>query len=242
MAHLSLNACLQPSFSRSLGSRQQIATRPSHPSLWCSLSLPSKKLRRTWYVHRKPCWTCPTAAAAAADSNPRLDYQQKRHQSDRELNARKAKVYDNGQFVDKPWRNIKVGDLVRLESNDFLPADLVVVSSSEPDGLAYIETSNLDGETNLKIKQASPSTAHFVSPESLNGFRGYLRSEQPNTSLYTYEGTLQMQGAMGEKTVPLSPDQMLLRGAQLRNTAWMYGLVRLQVDQNESSACHPVLC
>lgn len=150
---------------------------------------------------------------------------QKRHQSDRELNARKAKVFENGVFVDKPWRNIKVGDLLRLEANEFLPADLLVISSSEPDGLAYIETSNLDGETNLKIKQASPNTAQFTSPESLRGFKGYLRSEQPNTSLYTYEGTLQMQGGMGEKTVPMSPDQILLRGAQLRNTAWMYGLV-----------------
>lgn len=149
----------------------------------------------------------------------------KRHQSDRELNARKCLVYDNGAFVERPWRSIKVGDFVRLESNDFIPADVIALSSSEPDGLCYIETSNLDGETNLKIKQGNPNTTGFTSPESLAAFRGRLRSEQPNTSLYTYEGTLEMQGATGEKTVPLQPDQMLLRGAQLRNTAWLYGLV-----------------
>lgn len=134
-------------------------------------------------------------------------------------------MLDGHAFVDKAWRNIKVGDVVRLEGNDFFPADMLILSSSEPDGLCYIETSNLDGETNLKIKQSAPATVHFNSPETVQHFSGYLRSEQPNSSLYTYEGTLILQGSGGEKTIPMSPDQMLLRGAQLRNTTWMYGLV-----------------
>lgn len=65
----------------------------------------------------------------------------------------------------------------------------------------------------------------MTDPVSVQRLGGYLRSEQPNSSLYTYEGTLMMQGSGNEKAVPLSPEQMLLRGAQLRNTAWMYGLV-----------------
>ncbi|SCV68524.1 BQ2448_645 [Microbotryum intermedium] len=149
----------------------------------------------------------------------------KRHQSDADLNSRKAKVLNGAHFEDRAWRNIKVGDIVRLESNDFFPADLVLLSSSEPEGLCYIETSNLDGETNLKIKQASPVTATLTSPPAVAQLIGQLRCEQPNNSLYTFEATLSMNNLGNQNDVPLGPDQILLRGAQLRNTAWMYGLV-----------------
>jgi hypothetical protein len=81
-------------------------------------------------------------------------------------------------------------------------------------------------ETNLKIKQASPQTSNLTSPNLVTALRGSLRSEQPNNSLYTYEGTLDLITSTGfPKQVPLGPDQMLLRGAQLRNTPWAYGLV-----------------
>ncbi|QRW12581.1 phospholipid-translocating P-type ATPase [Ceratobasidium sp. AG-Ba] len=148
----------------------------------------------------------------------------KRHQSDAELNARTCQVLDPNtvSFVSKSWKEVRVGDVIRLESDGFIPADMLLISSSEPEGLAYIETSNLDGETNLKIKQANPKTSHLTSAAAVARLAGHLRSEQPNNSLYTYEGTFELAG--GQK-VPMSPDQMLLRGAQLRNTPWCYGFV-----------------
>ncbi|KAF7298099.1 P-type phospholipid transporter [Mycena chlorophos] len=150
----------------------------------------------------------------------------KRHQSDSELNARLAKVLSSdGTFVDRKWQDISVGDVVRIESNEFIPADMVVLSSSEPEGLCYIETANLDGETNLKIKQASTHTSSLVAPSLVSSLRGSLRTEQPNNSLYTFEGTFDLITSSGlPKQVPLGPDQVLLRGAQLRNTSWAYGI------------------
>ncbi|KAG2078537.1 hypothetical protein BDR04DRAFT_1183266, partial [Suillus decipiens] len=122
-------------------------------------------------------------------------------------------------FVAQKWKDLCAGNIVCMESDEFIPADLVLISSSEPEGLCYIETSNLDGETNLKIKQASPQTYSLTSASLASALHGTLRSEQPNNSLYTYEGTLELLSNMNvSKTMTLSPDQMLLRGAQLRNT------------------------
>ncbi|TDL18612.1 calcium transporting ATPase [Rickenella mellea] len=169
----------------------------------------------------------PLALVLSASALKEVQEDVKRHQSDAELNARKAKVLSpDGTFELRKWQNIRVGDVVRLESNDFIPADMVLIASSEPEGLCYIETSNLDGETNLKIKQASHLTSHLTSPNLVNSLRGTLRSEHPNNNLYTYEATLDLLTEMGTpKQVPLGPDQILLRGAQMRNTPWAYGIV-----------------
>ncbi|KAF9501800.1 calcium transporting ATPase [Pleurotus eryngii] len=168
----------------------------------------------------------PLAGVLLASAFKEVQEDLKRHQSDSELNASKAKVLaPGGSFEEKKWKDIKVGDVVRLESNDFIPADLVLLSSSEPEGLCYIETSNLDGETNLKIKQASTHTASLTSPSLVLNLNGTLRSEQPNNSLYTYEATMDLVTNTGApKQVPLGPDQILLRGAQIRNTPWVYGI------------------
>ncbi|KAG5350639.1 hypothetical protein C0989_009999 [Termitomyces sp. Mn162] len=168
----------------------------------------------------------PLAVVLLASAFKEVQEDLKRHQSDAELNARKGKVLTSQSiFTEKKWKDIKVGDVVRLESDDFISADMILLSSSEPEGLCYIETSNLDGETNLKIKQASPHTSSLTAPSLVNTLRGSLRSEHPNNSLYTYEGTLELITPEGTpRQVPLGPDQMLLRGAQIRNTHWVYGL------------------
>ncbi|KIM45195.1 hypothetical protein M413DRAFT_441876 [Hebeloma cylindrosporum] len=168
----------------------------------------------------------PLAVVLMASAFKEVQEDLKRHQSDTELNARKAKVLTSqSTFIEKEWKDIQVGDIVRLENNDFIPADMLLITSSEPEGLCYIETSNLDGETNLKIKQASTHTAPLTNPTLVNSLHGSLRSEHPNNSLYTYEGTLGLISDGGiPRQVPLGPDQVLLRGAQLRNTPWVYGL------------------
>ncbi|KAI0013991.1 phospholipid-translocating P-type ATPase [Xylariaceae sp. FL0662B] len=151
------------------------------------------------------------------------DYRRK--QADSSLNNSKAKVLRGSSFETTKWINVAVGDIVRVESEEPFPADIVLLASSEPEGLCYIETANLDGETNLKIKQALPETCTMVSPSELSRLGGRVRSEQPNSSLYTYEATLTMQAGGGEKELPLNPEQLLLRGATLRNTPWVHGVV-----------------
>ncbi|KAI8138834.1 hypothetical protein BJV82DRAFT_279232 [Fennellomyces sp. T-0311] len=150
------------------------------------------------------------------------------HRSDAELNARKCKVLVGTEFVEKAWRDVKVGDVLRIESGENFPADLVLISSSEPEGLCYVETSNLDGEVNLKIKQALTQTADVVNPIEMSRLQGVIKCEQPNNRLYNYDGVLSLSSVdeVGKtRDFALDPTQLLLRGAQLRNTSWIYGIV-----------------
>ncbi|KAF1808822.1 cation transport ATPase [Eremomyces bilateralis CBS 781.70] len=149
----------------------------------------------------------------------------RRKSQDKSLNSAKASVLKGSTFTEVTWIDVSVGDIVRVQSEEPFPADIVLLASSEPEGLCYIETANLDGETNLKIKQSIPETADLVSPGELSRLGGRVRSEQPNSSLYTYEATLTMPSGGGEKELPLQPDQLLLRGATLRNTPWIHGIV-----------------
>lgn len=151
----------------------------------------------------------------------------KRNRADNELNNTKVQVLDpnSGEFVHKKWIKVEVGDIVKVINEEPFPADLLLLSSSEPEGLCYIETANLDGETNLKIKQSKPETAYLVNPRFLvsDMLHTEIVSELPNSSLYTYEGNLKNFGSTGE--IPMTPEQLLLRGATLRNTQWIHGVV-----------------
>lgn len=120
------------------------------------------------------------------------------------------------------WHNLRIGDIVKVLNNTFFPADLVLLSSSEPQSMSFIETSNLDGETNLKIRQAVTATAQMLETKDLQALHGTLECEQPNRHLYEFNGVMKLQGA---PAVALGPDQILLRGAALRNTAWAFGVV-----------------
>jgi phospholipid-transporting ATPase len=147
----------------------------------------------------------------------------KRNSSDNELNRSKVLILDSttGEWEEKRWINVKVGDIVKIRNGESLPADIILLNSSEPDGLCYIETANLDGETNLKIKQPRKETVHLMDPKVLSGLSGKISSERPNSSLYTYEGTIELD----HHEFALSPDQLILRGASLRNTNWIQGIV-----------------
>ncbi|XP_059845097.1 probable phospholipid-transporting ATPase IA isoform X3 [Hypanus sabinus] len=146
----------------------------------------------------------------------------KRHRADSGVNKKKAQVLRNGAWEIVHWEKVEVGDIVKINCTEYIPADTVLLSSSEPQAMCYIETSNLDGETNLKIRQGLPQTADIKDIESLMNFSGKLECESPNRHLYDFVGNLQFDG---KSTYPLGQDQILLRGAQLRNTQWVHGIV-----------------
>ncbi|NWI72686.1 AT8B2 ATPase, partial [Dryoscopus gambensis] len=144
-----------------------------------------------------------------------------RHKSDNQVNNRQSQVLIGGVLRQEQWMNVRVGDIIRLENNQFVAADLLLLSSSEPHGLCYIETAELDGETNMKVRQAIPVTAELGDTSKLACFDGEVICEPPNNKLDKFGGMLYWK----ENKYPLSNQNMLLRGCVLRNTEWCFGLV-----------------
>ncbi|XP_065430435.1 phospholipid-transporting ATPase ID isoform X2 [Chrysemys picta bellii] len=144
-----------------------------------------------------------------------------RHKSDNQVNNRQSQVLINGTLQQEQWMNVRVGDIIKLENNHFVAADLLLLSSSEPHGLCYIETAELDGETNMKVRQAIPVTSALGDISKLAQFDGEVICEPPNNKLDKFGGTLYWK----ESKYQLSNQNMLLRGCMLRNTEWCFGLV-----------------
>lgn len=138
------------------------------------------------------------------------------------INNRKVQVHQrDGTFGYTLWKNLKVGEIVKVEKDNFFPADLLLLSSSYEDAICYVETMNLDGETNLKLKQALDVTSTLHEDTNLKDFKATVKCEDPNANLYTYVGSMVLQ----ERQYPLSPQQLLLRDSKLRNTDYIYGVV-----------------
>ncbi|CAJ1062262.1 phospholipid-transporting ATPase ID isoform X2 [Xyrichtys novacula] len=144
-----------------------------------------------------------------------------RHKSDNQVNNRQSQVLINGSIQSEKWMNVRVGDIIKLENNQFVAADLLLLSSTEPHGLCYIETAELDGETNMKVRQSVSVTSELGNQNNLASFDGEVVCEPPNNKLDRFCGTLYWR----DKKYTLTNQNMLLRGCVLRNTEACYGLV-----------------
>ncbi|XP_043949230.1 phospholipid-transporting ATPase ID isoform X9 [Drosophila biarmipes] len=145
-----------------------------------------------------------------------------RHLSDSQVNNRKSKTLRNGKLVEAKWSEVQVGDVIRLDNNQFVAADTLLLSTSEPNGLCFIETAELDGETNLKAKQCLTETIELGDRhDALWNFNGEIICERPNNLLNKFDGTLIWRS----QRFALDNEKILLRGCVLRNTQWCYGVV-----------------
>ncbi|XP_062558689.1 phospholipid-transporting ATPase ID isoform X2 [Armigeres subalbatus] len=145
-----------------------------------------------------------------------------RHMSDSQVNNRRSKALRHGKLVDERWSGVQVGDIIRMDNDQFVAADILLLSSSEPNGLCFIETAELDGETNLKCKQCLVETAVMGNQEDLLWkFNGEIVCEPPNNLLNKFDGTLTWKN----QRYALDNDKILLRGCIIRNTQWCYGVV-----------------
>lgn len=111
----------------------------------------------------------------------------KRHMSDNRENHRKCLVanHTHGRFEETLWKNVRVGNIVKIRKDELFPADLLLLNSSLKKGICYVETKNLDGETNLKHKSSIQEITKICKDEKETlSFKGFVFCDKPNDKIY----------------------------------------------------------
>ncbi|XP_008585414.1 PREDICTED: probable phospholipid-transporting ATPase VB [Galeopterus variegatus] len=128
----------------------------------------------------------------------------KRYRFDREINFSSIQIYERKEqnYVRRRWKDVHVGDFIQMQCNEIIPADILLLFSSNPSGICHLETANLDGETNLKQRRVVKGFSQQV------GLFSHLQWEHPD----------QTRTGFGSES-------LLLRGCTIRNTEVAVGIV-----------------
>ena len=122
----------------------------------------------------------------------------------------------------KEWKDLKVGEFVLLNSDDWVPADILLLSTDGENNEIFVETMALDGETNLKSKHPLPELSkRMTSATGLSMHNAKATLENPNRDLYNFEGTVDIDGTL----YPVGSENVIYRGSIIRNTKNVVGIV-----------------
>ncbi|XP_058526126.1 phospholipid-transporting ATPase VD [Ochotona princeps] len=148
----------------------------------------------------------------------------RKYKIDKQINNLVTKVYSRKEkkYIEYRWKDVTVGDFIRLSCNEIIPADMVLLFSTDPDGICHIETSGLDGESNLKQRQVVRGFADQDAEVDPEMFSSRIECESPNNDLNRFRGFLEHSN---KERVGLSKENLLLRGCTVRNTEAVVGIV-----------------
>ena len=168
----------------------------------------------------------------------------KRKKSDKKENNSECLIYNpmNHNFEKRKWHEIKLGDIIKVENNQQFPADLLLLSTSDENGISYVETKNLDGEINLKFKQANKSIHDIIYKQGeakLNNLKYVCVTKPPNEFIYKFDATLyptEIDGSLLDRNQfhLFDNSSFLLRGCTLRQTEYIIGAT-IYVGHNTKS-------
>ncbi|KAM6061536.1 phospholipid-transporting ATPase IG isoform 6-T8 [Chlamydotis macqueenii] len=148
-----------------------------------------------------------------------------RHRADNEVNKSNVFIVENAKQVQKESEKIKVGDIVEVKADETFPCDLIFLASSSIDGTCYVTTASLDGESNFKTHYAVRDTTVLCTDEAIDALTAAIECEQPQPDLYKFVGRIIIYRSNQEPIArSLGPENLLLKGATLKNTKKIYGV------------------
>ncbi|CAF1303376.1 unnamed protein product [Adineta ricciae] len=147
----------------------------------------------------------------------------KRWRSDAQINKQIAQVYDKKTktFIPCKWQDLSVGNVVRVRTDETVPADILLLSSASTESTCYLDTAAIDGETNLKQKSIPSCFLNLDKTAEETSFE--LQCDPPNDDIYRFCGRLLF--STGSNACPCDNNNFLLRGCVLRITEYVDGLI-----------------
>uniref|UniRef100_A0A669BIQ5 Phospholipid-transporting ATPase n=1 Tax=Oreochromis niloticus TaxID=8128 RepID=A0A669BIQ5_ORENI len=148
-----------------------------------------------------------------------------RHKADNAVNQCPVHVVHHGKVVRKQSRKLRVGDVVLVKEDEAFPCDLILLSSSRDDGTCFVTTASLDGESSHKTYYAVQETKAYNAEKEVDTIHATIECEQPQPDLYksvTYTHT--HTHTRTHAHTPLGSENLLLRGATLKNTEYIYAV------------------
>ena len=179
---------------------------------WSNPNISESKSRNYLHTILQSLRISSKSPTDAIKFNPEFDYD----------TSEKQRI-DGPHWMKASWEDLRVGDFVKILDNESIPADILICATSEEDDVAFVETKNLDGETNLKSRNAVQLLKTFrnaqVCADSDKSFE--IQCDRPDTNMYRLNGSV----VMDKQTAPVDLSMTLLRGTVLRNTKWVIGVV-----------------
>ena len=170
----------------------------------------------------------------------------KRRSFDNSENGRNVFVFNKEKklFEKKEAKDIKLGDIIKVNifyiqvnENENFPVDLILISSKKTDledlsqlkdeelGMCYIESKNLDGETNMKFKQANIEISkYYKKEEDFDKLTGIIECSPPSELLSDFGAKYYEDSSDLTKFIVIDKQSLLLRGCVLKQTFCVYGI------------------
>nr|XP_046224207.1 phospholipid-transporting ATPase IH-like [Oncorhynchus gorbuscha] len=148
-----------------------------------------------------------------------------RHKADCSINECPVDMVQQGTVVRTQSSKLRVGDVVMVREDETFPCDLILLSSSRGDGTCYVTTTSLDGESSHKTYYAVPDTMAFKTEQEVHSLHATIECEQPQPDLYKFVGRINIYKEREDPIArPLGAENLLLRGATLKNTGHIYAV------------------
>lgn len=142
-----------------------------------------------------------------------------RKENDKQENLATVNVFVENHFEQRLSKDIKCGDILLIEDGDVVRADVYILTTSEKNATCYIQTANIDGETNLKMRAAFSDTEY--NPALLSSLHGEVHIELPSPRIEAMNGQVRLHGV----DYVCGMNNSIIRGCKLVNTDWVYGIV-----------------